>query len=82
MKEKSKVIHVRLKSGQSIQPGNLDLDKNHLVVVPLFGEFFAIYSDVHYHGKVSNSLIRIIHRDHFVILGAEPDVEPINPGGE
>lgn len=82
MKREVEAIHIRLKSGKNLQPGNLDLDKNHLVVVPLFGEFFAVLTDLYYHGKVSNALIRIIHSSDFVILDTEPGVEPEDPDVE
>ena len=71
MKENVNVIHVRLKSGKSIQPGNLDIDPSHFVVIPLFGDFFAVYSDFHYVGTTDNVLLSIIHKSNFIIIEKE-----------
>jgi len=61
-KKKVKMIHVRVKSGSFLKPGNSDIDPKHFCVVEFNEDYYAIWKDMYPDDADQKKLIRLVRR--------------------
>jgi len=62
------VLYVRLKSNFVISPGNMDVDKNSICVVPFTDGMYALACDLYPGSGKKKEPIRIVPADQVVLL--------------